>query len=188
MLTFDEKTHTYRWNDQVVPSVTQVIKSAGLMPDMKWIDPWYMERGRLVHLACEMFDEGTLDEDQLDPEIRPYVMAYKGFREANEFEVLEVEKRCYHPSGYAGQMDRVILWQDRRAIMDLKCGPKEAWHGLQLAGYAEMDPEATMRIGLHLTKKGRASIEIYKQRSDRVVFQSAVTLWQWKTAHGLPTT
>src|SRR3989337_565956 len=70
-LTLDEKL-VYRLNGVVIPSVTQIIKSSGMMGWMPE-DEYYRQRGQYVHDAIKMYFKGTLDIDALSEGVRPYV-------------------------------------------------------------------------------------------------------------------
>jgi hypothetical protein len=109
-LEFDELNHTFTANGQTLPSVTQVLRANGMTPEFYTrIDPWYLERGKLIHLATEYDDRGTLDEDTVDEVVRPYLDAYRTFRADFRGKITGIEKRMWHPQlGYAGIIDRTI--------------------------------------------------------------------------------
>jgi hypothetical protein len=108
-LSFDEITHRYTVNGHIIPSVTQVLKSCGLSHDFSNIDPWYAQRGTYVHTATEMWENGSLDEGSLAPNLVPYLEAYKAFRRYYTVPVLQQEITLYHPTYfYAGTIDMVV--------------------------------------------------------------------------------
>lgn len=109
-LEFDELNHTFTANGQTLPSVTQVLRANRMTPEFYTrIDPWYLERGKLIHLATEFYDKGTLDEDELDSTLLPYLNAYKQFRADYRGQITGIEKKMWHPQlGYAGIIDRTI--------------------------------------------------------------------------------
>ena len=63
-LLFDERTHTYSLDGNVLINVTDVLEAAGLI-DYSWIPPatrqMALDRGRAVHQATAFDDEGDLD-------------------------------------------------------------------------------------------------------------------------------
>jgi len=87
VLTFDDsldestgqRKHEYRFNGRLVPSATQIMKAVGM-------DPYFgdnaeaKERGRLVHLTCQLYDEDDLNEATLDPVLAGYLAGWKQFR------------------------------------------------------------------------------------------------------------
>lgn len=123
-LSFDKEQHSFTGNGEVLPSVTQVLRDNRLTPDFyAMIDPWYLQRGTMIHLACEYYDKGVLDEDTLDPAIIPHVEAYKTFRRDYSGVITGIEKRLWHPSlKYAGIIDRTI---EGRICYSLHLKPKQ---------------------------------------------------------------
>ena len=107
-LCFDDETHTFTVNGKPLPSVTQVLRHEGIIPDMRFVTEYGLLRGQYVHRATELFDLGTLDEDTIDGEIRPYLDCYKAFLGDYQGKILHIERRLYHPQWlYAGIVDRV---------------------------------------------------------------------------------
>ena len=109
-LIFDPESHTATVNGEPLISVTTGLSLAGMMPDgYKFIDPWYLTRGKYVHLATELYDKGTLDEDTVDEEVRPYLEAYKAFRRDFSAKITGIEVQLYHPVyKYFGIVDRIM--------------------------------------------------------------------------------
>ena len=109
-LEFDEVNHIFSANGQVLPSVTQVLRANHMTPEFyAHIDPWYLERGKLVHLATEYDDKGTLDEDTVDDVVRPRLDAYRAFKGDFREKITGIEKRLWHPTlKFAGIIDRTI--------------------------------------------------------------------------------
>jgi len=109
-LTFDEEKHLFTANGEVIPSVTTVLKRAGMTPDWSKIADieWYAQRGTYIHRATELWEAKTLDEDTVDDEIRPYLEAYKKFRADYPVPITAQELRLWHPRyRYAGIIDIV---------------------------------------------------------------------------------
>ena len=80
MKTYDPATHTYKTDDVVRPGVTTILKKARLIDtDAPWFDEYSRDRGTAVHLACELWDLGTLDESTLDPVLVPYLDGWRLF-------------------------------------------------------------------------------------------------------------
>ncbi len=102
---FIEKGHKYLLDKVEIPSVTSVLpyNYTGDMEQAKL-------RGVYVHKAVELYNAGTLDEENLDPALKPYLESYKK-AEKLDFENL---------------------------IIDYKTGQKHPCTELQLAAYREM--------------------------------------------------
>lgn len=121
-LTFDPEPHVYRFDGEVIPSVTQLLEPlinyAGV-PGA--ILQHAADRGTAVHLATEFFDDDDLDEATVDPEILPYVEAWRTFREESGFEVVRSEVRVYSARHrYAGTVDTIGLLDGRLAMVEKK--------------------------------------------------------------------
>ncbi len=145
-LEFDAATHTYRAGGVIVPSVTQVLEAVGVV-DYSYLPPstrnMALQRGSYVHLACQMDDEGDLDEDALDPALLPYVAAWRAFRAERGFTFQEIERRVHSARyGYAGTLDRTGTNADGDlCLIDIKTSRAEGWVRLQTAAYAGAQDE-----------------------------------------------
>ena len=63
---FDEMDHIYRIDGQIIPSITQILKSSGIA-DTRYYTPQTAERGTAVHEACQFYDEDDLDMESIAP-------------------------------------------------------------------------------------------------------------------------
>ena len=182
-LQFDEATHTYTVDGVEYPSVTTILKDAGLIDTSQpWYTEWHRDRGTQVHKALELFDQGDLDEESLDPEIRPYVDAWEKFLAESRCGIEQIEVRCWNKAKrYAGTIDRVLKWGPGVTICDIKCGPRAAWHGLQTAAYGEfIHGRVPYRCCVHLSADGKFSVSEHKDRTDYDAWASALYLYHWK--------
>lgn len=181
-LKLDEATHTYTIGNRKLISVTQGIS----ILDNRWRDPWYLERGRLVHLACEYYDRDELDESTVDPQIRPYLDAYMKFKEDTKFEVTAIEYQLSHPHFfYAGTLDRIGILNQNEVLIDLKSGAKVDTDELQGAGYWELCRANGTSIkkvfDLYLHDNSTYSlIEIKNPKILLPVFLATLTLAKWR--------
>lgn len=121
-LTFDPEPHIYRFDGEVIPSVTQLLEpliSYAGVPGA--ILQHAAERGTAVHLATEYWDDGDLDEDSIDPEVLPYVQAWQRFRGESGFVVERSEMRLYSVRHrYAGTVDCIGILGGRRVMVEKK--------------------------------------------------------------------
>lgn len=108
-IEFDEENHWFKIDGKFLPSVTQILRKEGFCPDLSFIDPWYLQRGSYVHKVTELWDMGTLDEEALSDDLKPYLESYiKAYDECG-FKIIDIEKKLYHPTWkYAGIIDRII--------------------------------------------------------------------------------
>ncbi len=149
MLTLSED-HKYSKNGVLLDGVTSIIAMEGGSPGLEWIDPWYLERGSMVHIATALYDLGTLDEETIDDRIRGYLDSWKRYRETQKFNYAPQHIEVMLADilyGYAGTLDRLPL-------LDIKCGVYKkadlaqlgAYYGLCAANKVEKDlymgPEA----------------------------------------------
>jgi len=181
-LEFDETTHLYTLGDQKLLSVTQSIS----ILDTRWRDPWYLERGRLIHLACEYYDRDELDESTVDLQIRPYLDAYVKFLLDTKFKITAIEYRLSHPTlFYAGTLDRIGILNQNEVLIDIKSGAKVDTDELQGAGYWELCRANGTSIkkvfDLYLRENGTYSlVEIKNPKLLLPVFLACLKIIQWK--------
>lgn len=135
---FDPASHTY--HDPAgcrLEGVTDIL--AGELGGYDGYPASAAKRGHDVHLACQLFDEGTLEEDKLTEEIYAYVQCYKAALKFYGIKVLQNEVRRYHPLyKYAGTCDKPAIIGGLTGIADLKSGVVETWHKWQDAAYWKM--------------------------------------------------
>lgn len=193
--TFDAREHIYRLDDEVLPSVTQVLKHAGLIDYSKIpqdVLRLASHRGRWVHHALQLIDDG-LPVVGMPEEYQPWVDAYMRFRADTGFEVLLNEHRSYHSRWkYAGTMDRTGIIAGRRVLIDFKTGLYLPAHQYQLAAYAGLLREPRMYERGILQLRGDGTYKLHhhiRQSFDRdfAIFLGALAQLKRKdTGDGLP--
>lgn len=120
-LSFDEATHSYFIDGRPVPGITSIIKDLGIGADHTHTDPVHSLRGRAVHRAIELYDQGTLDETSVDPAIRPYFNAYLKFLDDTGFRPVYHELRLGHDTlSFAGTLDKVGYIGGALGILEIK--------------------------------------------------------------------
>jgi hypothetical protein len=191
-IELDEEHHVYKVSSIVRPSVTQVLKDAGLI-DTHWYTEEARLRGKAVHAACQFLDEDDLDWETVLPAYQGYVQGWAKFKRDSGFQIGRdgegrplVEYRLYHPVfGYCGTLDRQGAIGSAEYLVDLKTGTPEEWHGYQLAGYSQCLPDALSRkrMTVHLKANGRYTTHEYgldRFACDWQVFSASVVVWQAK--------
>lgn len=161
-LHFDPTAHRYMLNGEQLPSVTQVLKHAGLVSYAQIPQDVLAKashRGKWVHAKCQAIDEG-LPLEGMPPEYQPWVDAYLRFKRETGF-ILELnEHRAWHKKDlYAGTMDRtgiLPLLGQHRWLLDFKTGIYLDGHRYQLAAYAALlrEPRLYKRAILQLCGDG----------------------------------
>jgi hypothetical protein len=192
-LEFDAATHTYRLDGELVPSVTTVLKSVGLV-EYSHIPQDVLQaaahRGTAVHTALEYLDRGELDWTSLDPTIKPYVVAYERFLEDSSFIPAHIEYRVFNGlHRYAGTLDRTGYlgnFGNSLTVLDFKTGLVLPGHAIQLAAYANclVMPRRFRRIALQLCGDGTYRVHEYPlgtMSRDIDLFLAALACHNFKT-------
>ncbi len=186
MLTFTKQNHEYRYEGVVIPSVSEILSGAGLsnfsMVNRRMLEI-AQERGENVHLACEYYDRGILDESTVDPDLAGYVDGWKAFVAdyKPKFKMIE-EKLCNLDLWFAGTMDRVATIKCKQTIIDIKTGVKSKAHEVQLGAYSFFKEMKNVKAAwtVYLSKTGKYTIEVHDLERGRKVFLSALTLHKYK--------
>lgn len=185
MLTFNAEKHEYRLGERVIPGITEILRSAGLLSAMPE-NQEAMRRGEYVHLATELDDKGDLDESTLDPAIVPYLEAWRACKREVGFEVLGIEELvCNEAMGYATKVDRRVCRGGQVWIVNQKTGGHWPWYRVQMAGEllcyqgVVLDPP-TRRFAVYLSDAGKWSMEEYTDPRDMAVFRAAKTIYDWR--------
>lgn len=179
VLEFDEETHIYKVSDKILPSVTQILTLSG-MSNFDFVDPELLQYkadiGRKVHKACQWFDEGCLDEETLHPIIQGYLLGWKRFRQATEYQPVEHEIRMFSKKhGFAGTIDSVGKRYNILTLVDIKTGVTSKAHPLQTAAYKVLYDEnrgekIKTRLVVYLSKGGEYRVEPNKVGQDKYEF------------------
>jgi hypothetical protein len=191
-LHFDSETHIYTLGGAVIPSVTQILKAEGFIGSA-WYSSGAAARGTAVHAAIHYLTEGDLDESSVPPAIAGYLEAWKAFTAAGVFKAIMAETPLAS-TGYrfAGTVDVIGTGFGGDALIDIKTGPWQSWHDLQLAAYATLAaehghcaPGAETRI-LQLSADGKFKLHAPKtpRRDAFKVFVAARQTYQWKKENG----
>ncbi len=138
-LNFDPATHTYTVGGRVVPSVTRILRP---LTDFSHVPPDVLARaaafGTAVHRMIYLEQGGDLDEEALDPILRPWLDAWRKWRTETKLRVIERERPVYHPlMQYAGTMDLLCVLDRTLVVVDLKTGIQSPAAGPQTWAYRE---------------------------------------------------
>ena len=194
-IRFDPEAHRYFLGDVELLSVTRVLAELGLVRQSESEHP--LLRGQAVHEACKLFDEDDLDLDSLDDITRPYLKAYKRFKEDMDFEVKQSEALVWSKDyGYAGRLDRVgemsftswcyfgNLWAAAPLILEIKTGKVQPATALQLVAYAQAHfGQPVRRYAVALRDDATYRITEYPLsdfREDFRTWLSCLRVAQWK--------
>lgn len=186
---FDPKTHTYRMNGNIIPSVTQVLAP---LQNYGHINPDVLQnaarRGVAVHLACELDDmEANISEEDLTDEVLPYLMAWRLFKLEYGFEPTLIEQLVHSTRyNYAGTLDRIGLIDGERWLIDIKAtyaiqpttGPQTAAY---LAAWNESLSDTVENRGcVQLKRDGTYAFKSYEEKDDWRAFLSCLGVYHWR--------
>ncbi len=194
-LTFDPATHTYRLDGKVIPSVTQVLRGAGIIHVSDFCTG--PERGSLVHRACALLDMGMDDELQvLDglPEILPYLEAWQQLKgdvwPSGEQDFTKIEAPGYITLSHgsiAGTPDRVT---GSNYIFDIKTGAWQWGYDVQLVAYRHIEGKHITELsGVQLTPGVGAGYKLHRVDKKKYMgywnlFQKALEIHNAKQSEG----
>lgn len=183
MLTFDEASHTYRFEGRLVPGVTSVLEQLQYLDGVPWaILDAAREFGTHVHLACHLWNVNKLDVEALDPQLRPYLDGWIAFLNQTGFKVRASEQRVYHPQlGYAGTADAFGEMRGTTWVIDIKSGVVPDTVGAQLAAYQNAySLQPRKRLCVQLTGNGNYKLHPQTDLSDFALFTSALNIYRHK--------
>lgn len=186
-------------------SVTTAINLAGFGPNMTCVDPaarrYSLQRGRVVHTACEFIDLDVLDYASVDPKIEGYVRSYEKMLAHCDIKVIAVEKEMLSKRLMVGcKPDLVCFLNGTRTVLERKTGSaSNAYARLQTAGqllvWNDLHPSEQVyaRFGLELKGDGGfARLIPHKDPEDILAFQEILRYVQaeerlafWRLKYGL---
>jgi len=185
--SFDEASHVYKLGGVTIPSVTQVLREVGLVPDFP--PGPYRVRGRAVHKVTQLYDlKYDIDEERCGEGIVGYLRAWKAVSAEYAWVWDEdgIERQMFDPILLvAGTADRIGTWREKRLVLDIKSGAAGAEVALQTAGYARMrwpeDYAEVLRASVEIHADGTYSPPVfYDDWQDFIAWEGAVRLYQWK--------
>lgn len=181
---------------QELVHVTSVLQFVGIRSSFEFLKPddrqFYLERGKLIHYATELYDNGEINRYDLDERIIPYIEGYKLFREEVGGKILHRERSVVSKLGYKGRLDRVIKGSHAfkgEVIADIKTNEGDTATRLQLSAYQlaySKNWRRTRRAVIELKGNGKYHFEMYSEDdndSDMDGWLAALRLCKWKMRH-----
>ena len=201
LTTFDNSEHRYFIGGSPIPSVTQVLRATGILPDYRMVKREVLEQkrqlGTALHECLHFLQEGDLDESTIDEEVRPRLDAYQQFVADHDFKPLECELRMWvtlNGMRYGGCADVTGTIKEEPTLLDFKSSkglPEPGW-GCQTAAYEMglkrplVPPFCYRRYSLQLLENGSYKKHEWKEKSDAEVFKLALAITWWKINRGSP--
>lgn len=193
---FNEEDHTY-WHGMVkMFGISEILRGASLVDEMGFNEE-ARQRGSDVHLASTWLEDGEVDWENLEAVgIAGYMHSYERFLKRHYLEIIFREQPVYNvDANVAGTPDRAAYYEIRNGfrvplILDIKSGSHRDEHELQVAGYDFILPASVLpvprRLGcLYLDKDGdEAQFICFRDYTIKNTFRAAVSVVQWKAAHG----
>ncbi len=183
MLRFESDTHTYYFNEKIIPSVSEIMRPMS-KANYDSIPPHILEyardRGVRIHEAIEMYEQLGIEPDE--DEIKLYFDNYKRVKAKHKFEVSKSEIMLTN-GHFAGTLDQVIITNEVLAINDIKNTSKiyTDMLGVQLYAYRELARYNGFEIQecyvTHLTKKRGVMKPI---EPDEKMFNQLWNDWQFR--------
>lgn len=192
-INFDPDAHRYTVGGNEVPHVTGILKP---LEDFSHVNAQVLkaaaEFGQHVHECCHLFDVGALDEAALDHKLAPYLAGWKQFLEETGAVVLESEVLVASSKyRYAGTLDKVLFWKNRRSLVDLKATAQipKVTVGVQTSAYAQAYLETygrSMMGGRYCVQLEADGYQLQpcKNTMDFDVFLSALNIYNWRVSNG----
>ncbi len=188
----DESNRILTVDGQDKPHITQVLADLGLSKSFEGVTDleWFSQRGKAVHAACKLINEGTLDEKSVSEEIKPYVLSYQSWLAADGFSVLKSELPLYSRlHDFCGTLDLVADGPEGFSVIDIKTSSSldnavEIQVGAQAILWEENNQLKPIkkRYVLQLKSDGTYRLKdlthVYQY-----LFLDALNLWRWKMSH-----
>ncbi len=192
---FESGPHLYSVGGKSIYGFSEIAKAMGII-NYSAVPVHIRERamaiGSAIHLGCEYWDRGTLDESSLSDDTRGPVDAWKDFRQCNKFEPIVIELPMQNqPYRYCCTPDRVGLLDGKLTLVEIKTGEPQPWHMIQIEAQMLCLKKKMQKLIVQLKKDGTWSPHIIKdgykfckktvnERENRMIWLSAVSLYHWK--------
>lgn len=136
-IQFIEDSHEYFIGGVKYPSVSEIIKDAGMMHTYpRNFGETAMNRGKAIHLLFDDYLMGQVDYSRVSKEGLSLIEGLRRFIENENIIFLDCETICGSvEERFAGKYDARFSHADKKINVDWKSGEIYDWHQYQLAGY-----------------------------------------------------
>lgn len=140
---FERDAHEYFINDVRITSTSELLERSGEVDDTHYTVEG-ADRGHAVHLLTCDYDLGAIDDHRAVESVhKGYLAAHVKARSVIRPEWHHIEEAiCSFTHRYGTRPDREGLVYHAHALVDIKTGGKQDWHGIQLALQAIASEEA----------------------------------------------
>lgn len=182
-LVVDREKHEYHVDGRKVLSITDCLKSAGIIENVNGTD-YDLWVGTATHRAIELHINGTLNYATLDPALVPRVEAWDEFIKQTGFIPQETEKAIYNFNyRIAGMLDVLGVFPDgAEGIVEIKSGNVSKWAAIQTAAQdILLGGMHRRRFGIKIPKVGKPNVAPFVDPDDYPVARAAFVIANWKT-------
>jgi hypothetical protein len=180
-----DSAHRYFAGERELLGCTRMLTDAGYI-DKTWFTDEACLRGQFVHEAILLDMQGDLEDETLDPQLRPYVDAARAFRQDASLRVVLAEEPLADLTiGIGGKPDVVGYAFSKAVILDWKSGAAARWHNLQGEIYkhlvkvnAVLPDQLIDTYAVYLHDTGRYTLGTKSTRRDQQVAQAVITIAQ----------
>lgn len=183
-LTFDPEQHRYFKGPVELPSLSVILKSAGLTDDFSGVPEWILEHkrqiGQSLHKCIELYFAGTLDRDSIHPDVLPYYAGFEAYVADHKPSLYVSEAPvCSIEHWVACKPDLVLVAP--LEVTEFKTTLKiSRFVPIQLAGQALCIGETAKRTVCQLKKDGTYKLVEYTDPRDFEIVKAAARIYKWK--------
>lgn len=181
---FDHRAHEYVdiATGYVYPSITQVMKQAGIVDD-RWFTDESRERGSAVHRLCTDYDLGALtDLAGCTSPYKAWLQAHAAAMAILRPEHLHVEEPFVNETlGIGGRPDRIWRLYGAVTTSEIKSGPPSKAHPIQTAlqnlvaaPEIGLPAEAIRRGALYVQGNGKFTYQTHTDRRDFITARQII--------------
>lgn len=156
-ITFDAEAHKYFHDGKEVPSVSAILRETKRQPSYDGFNPFFAQKGSYVHRAIELEVAGKLDEATVDDRVKPYLVAWRKFREDFKPVIHATEAWVYHPIyEYAGTFDLLLTLpgeDEGMGILYLAKDETYKWRHIRGEKFDEAKSEWLLALGEYYPPK-----------------------------------
>lgn len=149
--------------------------------------------GRKVHYLLAQWDWDKEIKKSPDIETLPYLTAWLKFKQDFRVRILDIEKSIVSKKyQVGGTPDRIAIWRKWKTIVEIKIGYLYPRAYIQTAGYdiiyndnKPFKERVKRRLIVQLKPDGSYWLTECKDPSDRVIFFSGLSIYNWKKRFNL---
>ena len=181
-IVFDPEKHEYWLGNEEIPGVSKILQKLGLVKSYEGVDPFYAQRGSAVHKCIELDLAGTLDEESVAEELKPFLAAWRKFVKETGFKTLGCEQVVYSPTErFCTTYDHLGLLNNQLTVIDTKCTKShDKGADYQVCGqaYALMDNGQVVQGQGILELHDDGTYDYYAYEVDLTIWESVMKLYR----------